>query len=56
MSEFINRIKVAIGIDFSHFANRMKAAIGLELSELLLGGISLILVAQFIIHIMLKIQ
>ncbi len=56
MSEFINQIKVSIGIDFSHFSNWLKATVGLELSELLLGGISLFLAVQFIIHVMVRIK
>ncbi len=52
MSEFINWLKEATGIDLSHFANWLKATIGLELSELLLVGISLLLAAEFIIIVM----
>ncbi len=49
MSDFINWLKTATGIDLSHFANWLKVTIGLELSELLLLGISLLLATEFII-------
>ncbi len=54
MSEFINWLKAATGIDLSHFANWLKATIGLELSDLFLLGILLLLATELIILVIRK--
>ena len=54
MSEFINWLKSATGIDLSHIDNWLKATIGFELSDLLLVGIALLLAIELIIIVMRK--
>jgi hypothetical protein len=52
MSEFINWLKEATGIDLSHFANWLKTTIGLELSDLFLIGILLLMAIELLILVM----
>jgi len=54
MSEFINWIKAAIGVDLSHFAIWLKETIGLELGELLLGGVAMLMAVELVVRLRKK--
>ena len=51
MSEILNWIEAAIGIDLTHFSEWLKKTLGLEASELFLGGIAVLLAVELVIHV-----